>query len=88
VGRDGRPQWDDGRLVGLAVEVLDGDEARPGRSTTSAAPDDSPAELSLADVVAAGQAAYCWLDVMVTLRNVTRHHGPLRGASTRTRCDN
>ncbi|WP_138731868.1 hypothetical protein [Modestobacter excelsi] len=80
--RDGRPQWDDGRLIGLAVEVLDGDGARRGRSTTSAAPGGSPAELPLADVVAAGRAAYCWLDVIVSLRSVTRHHGPVSGAST------
>jgi hypothetical protein len=47
-----------------------------------AAPDDRPAEFSLADVVAAGRAAYCWLDVIVTLRDVARHLGPATGAST------
>ena len=47
-----------------------------------AAPDDRPAEFSLADVVAAGRAAYCWLDVIVTLRDVARHLGPATGATT------
>ena len=74
MGRDGCPPEDDGRLIGLAVEVLDGEEMRGGRDRTSAPPDGSPAELPLADVVAVGQAAYCWLDVIVSLRLATRHH--------------
>jgi len=67
VRRNDRPRWDDGQLLALAAEVLD--EEPPG----SPAQPDRPAELSLADVVAMGRAAYCWLDVVVTLRNVTRH---------------
>ncbi len=70
MGRDDRPRWDDGQLLTLVAEVLDEEEL-----TGSSAPAGRPAELSLADVVAAGRAAYCWLDVIVTLRNVTRHHG-------------
>lgn len=62
-----RPRWDDGQLMALVAEVMD--EELPG----SPAQADRPAELSLADVVAMGRAAYCWLDVVVTLRNVTRH---------------
>ena len=68
--RDDRPRWDDGQLLTLVAEVLDDDEL-----TGSSAPAGRPAELSLADVVAAGRAAYCWLDVVVTLRDVTRHRG-------------
>ena len=80
--RDDRPRWDDGQLLALVAEVLD--EQLPA----SPAQADQPAELSLADVIAAGRAAYCWLDVIVTLRNVTRHHGadaeprPLPDAAT------
>ena len=65
--RDDRPRWDDGQLLALVAEVLD--EELPGSPALA----DRPAELSLADIVAAGRAAYCWLDVVVTLRNVTRH---------------
>ena len=83
MGRDDRPRWDDGQMIGLAVEVLDGEEARRDGLAAPAATDRGPAELALADVVAAGRAAYCWLDVIVTLRNVTRHHGPVAGASPR-----
>ncbi len=72
---DGHWRWDDGHLMGLAVQVLDGQEACGEGSPTTAAQDHRPAELSLADVVAAGRAAYCWLDVLVGLRNVMRHHG-------------
>ena len=67
--RNDRPRWDDGQLLALVAEVLD--EEPPA----SPAQLDQPAELSLADVVAAGRAAYCWLDVVVTLRDVTRHQG-------------
>ncbi|GAB3314806.1 hypothetical protein GCM10027451_30050 [Geodermatophilus aquaeductus] len=84
MGRDDRlPRWDDRQVIGLAAEVLDGEEARSGGLATPAAQDSDRAEPSLADVVAAGRAAYCWLDVIVTVRNVTRHHGPVAGASPR-----
>ena len=77
--RDDRPRWDDAQLLALVAEALDDealdDEEFPNSSAQPEQPD-QPAELSLADVVAAGQAAFCWLDVVVTLRNVTRHHGP------------
>ena len=66
--RNDRPRWDDGQLMALVAEVLDEEDL-----LGSPAPAGRPAELSLADVVAAGRAAYCWLDVIVTLRNVTRH---------------
>src|SRR4051812_50137027 len=70
--------------MALVVEVLDDedpvlgdgdpaldDEGLPGSSASAG----RPAEISLADVVAAGKAAYCWLDVVVTLRNVGRNQG-------------
>ncbi|MGY1706539.1 hypothetical protein ACI79C_18380 [Geodermatophilus sp. SYSU D00697] len=41
-----------------------------------------PAELSVDDVVASGRAAYCWLDVVVWLRSVTRHPRWAAGVST------
>jgi hypothetical protein len=87
-------RWDDGQLMPLLTRVLDDREAdcaeRPPPVAPHdcailpppAAPDDRPAEFSLADVVAAGRAAYCWLDVIVTLRDVARHLGPATGAST------
>jgi hypothetical protein len=75
-------RWDDGQLMTLLTGVLDDPEADRAEAPTSAAPNDRPAELSLEDVVAAGRAAYCWLDVVVTLRNVARHRGPAAGAST------
>jgi hypothetical protein len=50
-------------------------------SGTSAQPE-APAELSLEDVVAAGRAAFCWLDVVVSLRNAERHQASVTGAST------
>jgi hypothetical protein len=62
--------------------VLDDPEADCAEAPTSAAPDDQPAELSLEDVVAAGRAAFCWLDVVVTLRDLTRHLGPAAGVPT------
>jgi hypothetical protein len=87
-------RWDDGQLMTLLAVVLDDREAdcaeRPppvapddcAELPLPVAPDDRPAEFSLADVVAAGRAAYCWLDVIVTLRDVARHLGPATGAST------
>jgi hypothetical protein len=80
-GDDGH-RWDDGQLMTLLTEVLADPEADCAEAPTSAAPDDRPAELSLEDVVAAGRAAFCWLDVVVTLRDVARHLGPTAGAWT------
>jgi hypothetical protein len=73
-------RWDDGQLMTLLTGVLDDPEADCAEAPTSAAQDDEPAELSLEDVVAAGRAAFCWLDVVVTLRDVARHLGPTAGA--------
>ena len=70
-------RWDDDRLMTLLTEVLDPDADRAG-GPTSAAQDDRPAELSLEDVVAAGRAAFCWLDVVVTVRDL----GPDAGDPT------
>ena len=75
-------RWDDGQLMTLLTEVLADPEADCAEAPTSAAPDDRPAELSLEDVVAAGRAAFCWLDVVVWLRNVDRHQASITGAST------
>lgn len=75
-------RWDDGQLMTLLTGVLDDPEADCAEAPTSAALDDQPAELSLEDVVAAGRAAFCWLDVVVTLRDLSRHLGPAAGAST------
>ena len=79
---DNGHRWDDGQLMTLLTEVLADPEADCAEAPTSAAPDDPPAELSLEDVVAAGRAAYCWLDVVVSLRNVERHRASVTGAST------
>ena len=73
-GNDGH-RWDEDHVVALLTEVLDDPEVDREQ-------DDQPAGISLEDVVAAGRAAYCWLDVLVTLRNVARHLGPAAGAST------
>lgn len=73
-GNDGH-RWDEDHVVALLTEVLDDPEVDREQ-------DDEPAGISLEDVVAAGRAAYCWLDVVVTLRNVARHLGPAAGAST------
>ena len=77
---DNGHRWDDGQLMTLLTEVLDDPEADCAEAPTSAAPNDRPAELSLEDVVAAGRAAFCWLDVVATLRDVARHLGPTAGA--------
>jgi hypothetical protein len=79
---DDPPWWDDGQLMALVAEVLDDEEDDCAEVPTSAAQGDQSAGISLKDVVAAGQAAYCWLDVVITLRNVARHHGLAAGAST------
>jgi hypothetical protein len=78
--RDGY-RGDDRRLMTLLTEVP-GPEADRAEAPTSTPEDDRPAELSLADVVAAGRAAFCWLDVVVTMRDLARHLGPAAGAST------
>jgi hypothetical protein len=75
-------RWDDGRLMTLLTGVLDDPEADCAEAPTSAAQDDEPAELSLEDVVAAGRAAFCWLDVVVTVRDLARHLGPTTGTPT------
>jgi hypothetical protein len=80
--RDDRLRWGDGQLWGLAVQELDGKDAAGDDLTTSSAGDPLPAEISLADVVTAGRAACCWLDVIVHLRNVIRRHGSDAGHST------
>ena len=72
-------RWDDDQLMTLLTEVLD-PEADRAEAPTPAAQDDRPAELSLEDVVAAGRAAFCWLDVVVTMRDLARHLGPTAGA--------
>ena len=72
-------RWDDDQLMTLLTEVLDPEADCPG-APASAVREDRPAELSLEDVVAAGRAAFCWLDVLVTLRDVARHLGPAAGA--------
>ena len=78
--RDGY-RGDDRRLMTLLTEVP-GPEADRAEAPTSAPEDDRPAELSLADVVAAGRAAFCWLDVVVTVRDLARHLGPTTGTPT------
>ncbi|MGR6967776.1 hypothetical protein ACU610_25275 [Geodermatophilus sp. URMC 61] len=80
-GNDGH-RWDDDELMTLLTGVLDDQEADCAEAPTCAGPGDHPAEISLEAVVAAGRAAFCWLDVVVTLRNVARHRGPTAGAST------
>ena len=81
--RDGY-RGDDRRLMTLLTEVP-GPEADRAAVPTSDPEDDRPAELSLADVVAAGRAAFCWLDVVVTVRDLARHLGPAAGTSTACR---
>jgi hypothetical protein len=83
VDGNGGHRWDDDRLTTLLTGVLDDDrEDDCAEDPTPAARDDRPPGLSLEDVVAAGRAAFCWLDVVVTLRTVARHLGPAAGAST------
>jgi hypothetical protein len=78
--RDGY-RWDDRRLMTLLTEVP-GPEADRAEAPTSAPGGDRPAELSLEDVVAAGRAAFCWLDAVVTVRDLARHLGSTAGAPT------
>ena len=78
-GNDGH-RWDDDRLTALLTGVLDDPDADGAQAPTSAAPGDRPAAISLEDVVTAGRAAFCWLDVVVTVRNAARHLGPAAGA--------
>ncbi len=86
MGRDGRCAWDDGRVVGLVAQALDCETADRYPSPTSSAGHHRPAELSLADVVDAGRAAFVWLDALVLLRHVTRDQGSAQapGASAGT----
>jgi hypothetical protein len=78
-GNGGR-RWDDDRLTALLTGVADDPDGGRAEAPTSAAPDDEPAGISLEDVVTAGRAAFCWLDVVVTVRNAARHVGPTAGA--------
>lgn len=73
-------RWDDDQLMTLLTEVLDDPDTDCPGAPASAARDDRPAELSLEDVVAAGRAAFCWLDVVVTVRDLARRLGPAAGA--------
>ena len=75
-------RWDDDQLMTLLTEVLDDPDTDCPGAPASAAQDDEPAELSLEDVVAAGRAAFCWLDAVVTVRDLARHLGPTAGAPT------
>ena len=75
-------RWDDDQLMTLLTVVVDDPEADCAEAPPSAPPDDRPAELSLEDVVAAGRAAFCWLDAVVTVRDLARHLGPTTGAPT------
>ncbi len=80
---NGGHRWDDDRLMTLLTGVLDDDqEAGCAEDPTSAAREGQPPGISLEDVVAAGRAAFCWLDVVVSLRTVARHLGPAARAST------
>src|SRR4051794_41791409 len=54
--------------MALLTGLLDDREVDYAEASTSAAPNDQPAKLSLEDVVAAGRAAFYWLDVVVTCR--------------------
>ena len=80
-GTDGK-WWAGDRLVALLTRVRDGEEDERADAPTSDAQDDQPAGISLEDVVAAGRDACCWLDVVVWLRNATRHQESVTGAST------
>jgi hypothetical protein len=86
MGRNGHRSWDDGQVMGLATQVLDGGPAGGDPSATSSAGRHRPAELSLADVVDAGRAAFVWLDALVILRHVSRDQGSAQapGASAGT----
>ena len=75
-----RHRGDGDQLMTLLTGRLDDPEADCAEASTSAAPNDQPVEFSLEDVAAAGRAAFCWLDVVVTLRNVARRVGPAAGA--------
>ncbi len=72
---NGHHLLDDERVMGLMAEVLEAEQDGCDASPTSSVRDDRPAELSLEDVVAAGRGAFVWLDVIESLRNVTRDLG-------------
>jgi len=74
--------WADDRLVALLTGVRDDEEDERAEVSTPAAQDDQPAGISLEAVVTAGRAAFCWLDVVVSLRNAHRHQESVTGAST------
>ena len=78
-------RWDDDQLMTLLTEVLDAPDTDCPGAPASTAQDDRPAELSLEDVVAAGRAAFCWLDAVVTVRELARDLEP--GAGTSTACE-
>ncbi len=80
-GDDGH-LWGDDQLMTLLTEVLDNPEADCAQAPTSAAEDDQPAGISLEAVVTGGRAAFCWLDVVVSLRTADRHQESVTGAST------
>jgi hypothetical protein len=82
VDGNGGHRWDDDRLMTLLTRVRDDEEDDGAEAPVFAGRSDRSTGMSLEDVVAAGRAAFCWLDVVVTLRNVTRHHGLAAGAST------
>ncbi|HEX2074276.1 MAG TPA: hypothetical protein VHF92_10860 [Geodermatophilus sp.] len=67
-------------MVFVARELGDGEVG--GGLPTSSGQDLRPAVLALADVVAAGRAAFCWLNVIVEMQKVIRHHGQVGRAST------
>ena len=77
-GTDGE-WWAGDRLVALLTGVRDDVEDDRADAPTSDAQDDQPAGISLEDVVAAGRAACCWLDVVAWLRKVPRPAGSVRG---------
>jgi hypothetical protein len=81
VSDDDGHRCDDDQLVTLLTALLDDEEANRAEASTSAARNDQPAELFLEDVVAAGRAAFCWLDVVVTVRHLGRHLGRTARAS-------
>jgi len=82
VDGDGGHRWGDDQLMTLLTGGRDDEEDGCVEVPASAAQDDRSAGITLEDVAAAGRAAFCWLDVVVSLRNVTRHREFVTGAST------
>ncbi|WP_448639734.1 hypothetical protein [Geodermatophilus sp. URMC 63] len=79
-GSDGY-RWEDGQLITLLTERLDDPDGDYPGAPPSGAQQDRPAEFSLEDVVAAGRAAFCWLEVVVTVRELARPLQPTAGTS-------